>query len=150
MLFRSAAIGDSSPCDDGSGDSGDILYDGYIADASGNHQKLLMNATIWLATKTTPITAIDEIKKESFDFRIYPNPTTNGNLNISFSGTDNSTVTAQLIDLTGKVLRIVSFDNNSTETQHQLLNVKGIQSGMYLCKISNSNISKTQRVVISE
>lgn len=44
-----AAIGDSSPCDDGSGDPNDALYNGYIVDASGNHRKLLMNATIWLA-----------------------------------------------------------------------------------------------------
>ena len=45
-----AAIGDSSPCDDGSGDTNDVLYNGYITDASGNHQKLLMNAVIWLVS----------------------------------------------------------------------------------------------------
>lgn len=50
---RFAAIGDSSPCDDGTGDSNDILYNGYTLDASGNHQKLLMNTTIWLATTAT-------------------------------------------------------------------------------------------------
>ncbi len=44
------ALGDSSPCDDGTGDTNDNLYNGYIVDASGNHQKLIMNATIWLAT----------------------------------------------------------------------------------------------------
>ena len=43
-------IGDSSPSDDGTGDTNDNLYNGYIAGASGNHQKLIMNATIWLAT----------------------------------------------------------------------------------------------------
>ena len=43
-------LGDSSPCDDGTGDTNDNLYNGYIVDASGNHQKLIMNATIWLAT----------------------------------------------------------------------------------------------------
>ncbi len=48
-----AAIGDSSPCDDGSGDTNDDLFDGYIADAGGNHRKLLMNATIWLATSNS-------------------------------------------------------------------------------------------------
>jgi len=48
-----AAIGDSSPCDDGSGDPNDNLYDGYIADANGNHRKLLMNITIWLATSNS-------------------------------------------------------------------------------------------------
>jgi hypothetical protein len=46
---RVVAIGDSSPCDDGSGDPGDVLYDGWIADASGNHEILIVNATIWLA-----------------------------------------------------------------------------------------------------
>ena len=47
-----AAIGDSSPCDDGTGDTNDNLYTGYAGDAAGNHRKLLMNITIWLATST--------------------------------------------------------------------------------------------------
>ena len=44
------ALGDSSPCDDGTGDPGDGLFNGYFTDAAGNHQRLIMNATIWLAT----------------------------------------------------------------------------------------------------
>jgi hypothetical protein len=43
------AIGDSSPCDDGTGDTNDQLYDGWVGDANGNHRILIMNATIWLA-----------------------------------------------------------------------------------------------------
>ena len=46
---RVAAIGDSSPCDDGTGDPNDQLYNGWTGDASGNHEKLIVNATIWLA-----------------------------------------------------------------------------------------------------
>ncbi len=49
------ALGDSSPVDDGSGDPGDSLYDGWIADASGNHEKIVMNATLWLAAKKTTV-----------------------------------------------------------------------------------------------
>lgn len=49
-LGKVVAFGDSSPFDDGTGDTGDQLYDGYITDAAGNHQKLIMNATVWLAT----------------------------------------------------------------------------------------------------
>lgn len=45
-----AAIGDSSPCDDGSGDPNDALFTGYAGEAAGNHRRLLMNMTIWLAT----------------------------------------------------------------------------------------------------
>jgi hypothetical protein len=55
---RVVGFGDSSPCDDGSGDSGDVLYDGWITDASGNHQKLIVNATIWLAGN--PTTSIND------------------------------------------------------------------------------------------
>jgi len=53
-----AAIGDSSPCDDGTGNTHPniTLYNGYTADASGNHQKLLMNATIWLASNNLTAT----------------------------------------------------------------------------------------------
>ncbi len=49
------ALGDSSPADDGTGDSGDNLYDGWIEDANGNHERLIMNATIWLADDFTGI-----------------------------------------------------------------------------------------------
>ncbi|HTL80866.1 MAG TPA: hypothetical protein VL651_04140 [Bacteroidia bacterium] len=41
-----AAIGDSSPTDDGTGDPNDALYNGYFTDAAGNHQLLIMNMTI--------------------------------------------------------------------------------------------------------
>jgi hypothetical protein len=53
-----AAIGDSSPCDDGTGNTNSsiTLYNGYTGDAAGNHQRLLMNMTIWLATDGTTST----------------------------------------------------------------------------------------------
>lgn len=45
------AMADSSPADDSTGDVNDNLYNGYISDANGNHRTLIMNSTIWLATK---------------------------------------------------------------------------------------------------
>ena len=45
-----AAIGDSSPCDDGTGDPGDALFPGYNGDVTPNHRHILMNSTIWLAS----------------------------------------------------------------------------------------------------
>ncbi len=48
-------VGDSSPCDDGTGDPNDVLYNGWTADAGGNHRLLLMNATIWLASSSGPV-----------------------------------------------------------------------------------------------
>lgn len=50
------AFGDSSPFDDGTGDSGDVLYNGYTGDVPTptlNHRNMIMNSTIWLAMYDT-------------------------------------------------------------------------------------------------
>jgi hypothetical protein len=51
---RVVALGDSSVPDDGTGDTGDNLYNGYTGDAyaSDNGRRLVMNATLWLAANT--------------------------------------------------------------------------------------------------
>ena len=48
----------SSPCDDGTGDSGDVLYNGWTADAGGNHERLIINATLWLASSSQALPAV--------------------------------------------------------------------------------------------
>jgi hypothetical protein len=78
-----AAMGDSSPCDDGTGDANDVLYNGYTQDAAGNHQKLLMNITIWLAASGGSSGAgISETEKDQALATLWPNPAT-GYVNIS-------------------------------------------------------------------
>jgi hypothetical protein len=56
---RVAVWGDSSPIDDGTGQSGNTLYDGWN-DTAGTNKALALNATAWLAgtgtTTTTPPT----------------------------------------------------------------------------------------------
>jgi hypothetical protein len=69
-----AAIGDSSPSDDGTGDPNDILYDGYINGASGNHKKLLLNATIWLAKNDSTIAPNAIAIENKIEAIVYPNP----------------------------------------------------------------------------
>ncbi|MEI8086960.1 MAG: T9SS type A sorting domain-containing protein, partial [Paludibacter sp.] len=134
-----AAIGDSSPCDDGTGNSGNSLYDGYWTDAAGNHQKLLMNATIWLATanKSTS-TGINNVNSNEINLSIYPNPILNGNLHFSYSLNESTPVKIQLFDATGKVLRTINFKNNAAGTHDEMINVSGIGAGMYLGRISTA------------
>ena len=71
---RVAALGDSSPPDDGTGAPGNNLYDGWAAEANGDHARLLLNATIWLATPNRVATAARN--SVGVDFAIYPNPST--------------------------------------------------------------------------
>ena len=65
---RVVALGDSSPPDDGTGDQGDKLYNGWTQDASGNHERLIMNASIWL---TETVTAVKEHKTAENLIRFY-------------------------------------------------------------------------------
>ncbi|MFC1853307.1 lamin tail domain-containing protein [candidate division CSSED10-310 bacterium] len=56
-LGRVAAVGDSSPADDGTGDSGDNLYDGWDKAINVNNDIIFLNASYWLAGSepdTTP------------------------------------------------------------------------------------------------
>jgi len=71
---RVAALGDSSPPDDGSGAPGNNLYDGWAAEANGDHARILLNATIWLATPNRTATATQSSAVAGADFSIYPNP----------------------------------------------------------------------------
>lgn len=52
-----AFLGDSSPCDDGTGNPNSTLSNSYTADENGSHRKLLVNTTIWLATGDSASTA---------------------------------------------------------------------------------------------
>jgi hypothetical protein len=52
-LGRIVACGDSSPFDDGTGDTGDTLYNGWSAEVNGDHGELAINACLWLNPSPT-------------------------------------------------------------------------------------------------
>ncbi len=79
-----AALTDSSPPDDGTGDPNDNLYFSYTGEANGNHRVLLLNTTIWLAAVETP-SAVNEVNKEETAFEIYPNPVHAENLQVKIN-----------------------------------------------------------------
>ena len=50
---RVVVCGDSSPIEDGTGDPGDSLFNGYTGDMGGIQHIWILNASEWLATPTT-------------------------------------------------------------------------------------------------
>ena len=139
------AIGDSSVPDDGSGDTGDSLYDGYIADASGNHQKLLMNATVWLMTTAL---ANENFDIDSFNFNIAPNPIQNKQINLSFNLISSENVTISVIDSLGRNVKEVKKINSSSGTNYKTIDASDLESGIYFCKISTDTVSKILQVIV--
>lgn len=141
-----AAIGDSSPCDDGTGASGESLYNGYTGDVGVNHEYLLMNATIWLAThKAKSGTGISDTKIYD-DFTIFPNPVKNGILQLQHLDLENYKNAVNIFDLTGKLVKTTSVQNVSSNDQS--IDVQGLRPGTYLMKIIHSNFTMKKFTVI--
>lgn len=142
---RVASIGDSSPCDDGTGDPNDAsLYNGYWNDGAGNHRPLLMNATIWLSTTNTA-TAITEQEAGKPEITIFPNPVTNGKLYISTASAETSSSIVQLMDITGKTMKTIS-----TKAQTTAVDVSNVPSGTYIIRFTGTNSVRSRLIEIEK
>ena len=60
-------LGDSSPPDDGTGDTADTLFNGWFAEAGGDHADLFTNACIWLNPPAPPACPADINQNGSVD-----------------------------------------------------------------------------------
>lgn len=77
---------------------------------------------------------------ETKRFSVFPNPTTNGFVNITSS--DSATINVVVFDILGKQI------SDTTLTNNQLLNVAELHSGIYMLKISQNNNTITKKLVI--
>ncbi|WP_059154401.1 T9SS type A sorting domain-containing protein [Elizabethkingia miricola] len=131
------ALGDSSVPDDGTGDSGDSLYNGYTGDANGNHKPLLLNAVIWLAGDSTNLQTSELISNNSIE--IYPNPTSDfiylKDLKTDFSG-------CQYIvsNVLGENLEISNLSSNKIDLQKY-------PEGVYIISLNSKSGIKTFKVI---
>jgi hypothetical protein len=123
---RVVGIGDSSPCDDGTGDPNDVLYDGWIADASGNHQKLIINATIWLASSPS-VNSINEIPIIENNIQIYPNPFYSSAKFIIDPYVNLSKSNLIIYDINGRIVKDIKTNNSHLI----LIEKENLNSGLY-------------------
>jgi hypothetical protein len=140
-----AAVGDSSIVDDGTGDNGDTLYDGYIADAAGNHQKLIMNITDWLMSNNLNL----DNNNNSTNIIISPNPIVGNELNLSFSINEIQDMTISIFDVSGRIIKSMKLDELKLGFDQKNIDVTGLKSGLYICQISSNNFSKSLKFIIN-
>ncbi|MFN3773914.1 T9SS type A sorting domain-containing protein [Cloacibacterium normanense] len=127
------ALGDSSVPDDGTGDTGDNLYDGYFTDASGNHRPLLINSVIWLATSSG--LATDDIMKPELSVNIYPNPSSDY---VYVQSKTSEKYHLTLMDSSGKVLQSIPNTDKISITSYP--------KGIYYLVIKNDKGFKNFKV----
>ncbi len=120
---RVVAIGDSSPADDGTGDTHDSLYNGWYDEGLGSHRKLMLNATIWLAQEDTNALYGETISP----LRVFVR---NNQLYIILK--QNQLKEAFIYDLTGKLVMKLMH----TAPSYKLDN---LPHGMYIINLTNQN-----------
>ena len=139
---RVVVMGDSSPADDGTGDPNDnSLYNGWTSDASGNHERLIVNATIWLAGTTTSIPEIDESNSVLVNQLTYPNQ-------IKFAVSSSESLENSefcVYDMLGRV--VAKFSN--LNTNDIVINNNKLGKGIFIYKlIVNGKPMKTGKFAI--
>ena len=135
-------LGDSSPADDGTGDTGDVLYNGWTVDAAGDHSRIIMNATIWLTNTTLRVG--DEENNNSF-VNVWPNPFKD-ELNASFINDKSEDVKIVLFDLSGRTISTQTFA--ATEGINQAnISASEIANGSYILEIIKSDNVISKKVM---
>lgn len=80
---------------------------------------------------------------------IYPNPITNGTVNIQIAGTESAEASQYTIfDLSGKIILKGAFDNSASGSADYSLNVSSFRKGLYIINIMGSNINTTTKLSI--
>ena len=82
---------------------------------------------------------LSTIEKETTEFSVYPNPVTNGTVNITAN--NNEAISVSVFDVLGKQVLAQNVTNKT-------LNVSSLNAGMYILKLSQNGNSTTKKLVI--
>jgi len=140
QLGKVVAIGDSSITDDGTGDTGDVLYDGYIADASGNHQILLMNAIIWL---TTPNLGLNDFESLQTTLVVAPNPVINKQVKLFYHTSHPGEALFEIFDAQGRMVQ-----KEVITEEIQTVDCNQLAAGLYYGKVKANGTTKTVKFIL--
>jgi hypothetical protein len=98
--------------------------------------------------ETFNVVAVENISNGKVAFHIFPNPTTQGNINLSFEGFENEEILVVVRDVQGKEYysKVTIVEN---EKEIQLLSVDHLLApGIYLVTASSLNSLYSQKVII--
>ena len=90
-------------------------------------------------------TGLDETKIDNNNISIYPNPSTNGEINIAFAmSMDN--IKVNIIDAFGKV--VISKNSSVQANQNEKITTDILPKGIYYVNVSNDNYSHTEKIIV--
>lgn len=83
-----------------------------------------------------------------YDMKVFPNPTTNGKITISFNVINhNGNVTVKLYNLIGREVFVEQVSSEATEYSREIqLNEFQLPKGVYILEVSDGTQKQTKRV----
>ena len=144
---RVVAIGDSSPADDGTGDTNDVLYNGYTGEVSGNHKKMFLNSLLWLTGAAPGLTNpgalemmdSDVTSQTNYETRFYPNPADD----VAVFSASGLIQHVQVFDLQGKPWLTQEPDAETVE-----ISTTNLPSGLYVVRYFIDHNWQTQKLAV--
>jgi len=108
-----------------------------------------MHRAIDSALMQTPL-SVQDVKKNTDNIQIYPNPVTNASVNINFTSSINQKIALEVIDLTGKSvyssndIAIREGDNNIRLSEANLKN------GVYFCRFKSTEGISVRKLILNK
>lgn len=138
-----ADLGNTAPAatlTDTDASPGNISRFGLRQDSPGETPDMIFDelriGTTW--AEVTP-TTLSTDNFDMVDFRIYPNPSSTGNVTIT--STSNGTISAAVYDVLGKQVINSEVTNNT-------LDVSALNTGLYIVKLAQNGNTVTKKLVI--
>ena len=146
---RVVFVGDSSPADDGTGQSGNNLYPGWTGEASGDHRRLHLNGSLWLA-KLTGVTSVGGDENPITQFELnqnYPNPF-NPSTVIEYSLPSVSEVSIKVFDILGNEVSELVNGLESSGKHTVEFNASNFPSGIYFYRLQAGSYILNKKMLL--
>ncbi len=124
----------------------EIFYN-TLTDTLGNTNSGALNNTTYHYFGSA--TAIDESKKNKFNFSVSPNPVSKS-AEIKYENFIEGNVKIELFDVTGQVVKTLVNENQSKGEHKLSFDKSGLSAGNYFFTISSSEGTETKKVIIVE
>jgi len=149
---RVAAVGDSSPADDSTGQSGNKLYNGWNESGVPNNI-LFLNISLWLigGNSTTDVKEVN-VNEHPVNFELsqnYPNPF-NPSTTISFTLPVSGFTSVKVFDVLGKEVATLVSENISAGSHTVQWNGEHFGSGIYFYRMNSGSFMNTKKFLLQK
>ncbi len=119
----------------------------------GNYLNAIYASTygngVWRTFSNSAV-SVNEPKNSTSELKIYPNPASDEFSFVSQFSWGNTEVTANLIDINGKIVRSINYGKYSIGTYTFKINTSDLASGNYLLQVISGSKQSVSKVVIAK